>query len=216
MENLAVIIIAVVAGVIALVHIWYLFHTIYWKRKRDLNEKDELIKLDGKIELVKNTVLVAVAIAGIFGFYKLQDINSDLKRLDSLQSEYRELVQDHKQLLKQFDSMDSAFEQANERVSKFERSAYKLERDIQEASRKIPEENIKMLGEIFARAHISSVSTSGIWLDDRYNLDEKKEELKKTKELLKRLWFDDEEIDEMTKPLYIRIINEEETQKEQQ
>ncbi len=193
------ILIIIILTLLTISNLYYLF---YFKRKASqegkIKEIDNYYKLDAKIELQKYLALGLIAIAAFFGYTEFTYINEDLKNvknIDStisrLESDYHILDSNYKDLVKKYDEFDRNF---NLKIKK-------LNIDLDEATKRIPEDKLRILAESLIRsrieymANISRVSARG------YYKEEIQDEIIKSMESLAIFGFDENEIKQIRNDL---------------
>ncbi len=89
-----------VLGILTAYNIYYL---TYFKSRvkslEKLTEQDLYYKLDAKLELLKYSALIIIAIAALFGVKEFNDLSSKYPDIKQLESNYSELSKEYERLV---------------------------------------------------------------------------------------------------------------------
>lgn len=118
-------------------------------------------KLDAKVETLKYTVLVILAVAAFFGIDKFTKLSDDLAKVeaietkfDDLSSKYAQLNSNHDNLQNSYQNLYERYEKISDKYNQYDREFNRFEYRIREASRRIPENNLKVLAEMLIKYQV--------------------------------------------------------------
>ena len=156
--------IVIVFAALTLANLCYLIFS-FRNSRRDTNSNDQNLenyyKLDAKVEFLKYTVLVIIAVAAFFGIDKFSTLSDSLTKLDTIETKFSDLSNKYAQLNSNYSNLQNdyqglyeRYEKISEKYNQYDKEFNRFEYRIREASRRIPENNLKILAELLIKYQV--------------------------------------------------------------